>query len=92
MVKGNYPACALLLMGFFVVTAGAPCIDSLNSAGSSSSLWCGEQDLNLHAFRQQLLRLPRLPIPPSPHAAILKQSGLPVARTSQVELERQSIL
>jgi hypothetical protein len=28
--------------------------------------WCGRQELNLHIFRYQLLRLARLPIPPRP--------------------------
>ena len=30
-----------------------------------SSLWCPEQDLNLHSFRNTHLKRTRLPIPPS---------------------------
>ncbi len=32
-----------------------------------SSLWCPEQDLNLHSFRNTHLKRARLPIPPPGH-------------------------
>lgn len=36
-----------------------------------SSVWCGREDLNLHALRHSLLKTARIPIPPRPHDYIV---------------------
>ena len=43
--------------------------------------WCGRQELNLHIFRYQLLRLARLPIPPRPQGMT---RAMLIARTAYV--------
>src|SRR6185312_701661 len=50
-----------------------------------STRWCEEGDLNPHSFRNQILSLARLPVPPSSRALILSIYSLPaLASTSRV--------
>lgn len=48
---------------------------------AGGSCWCGRQELNLHIFRYQLLRLARLPIPPRPQGMTTETL---IARTTHV--------
>lgn len=42
--------------------------------GKSSSKWCGWSDSNRHSFRNQILSLARLPVPPHPHLCYKRQT------------------
>ncbi len=37
--------------------------------------WCGREDSNLHEFPRYHLKVVRLPIPPRPHAVLLKREA-----------------
>jgi hypothetical protein len=52
---------------------------------AAAQLQCEEEDLNLHSFRNQILSLARLPVPPSSRKTILNIYGFAAsASTSRV--------
>ena len=57
--------------------------------------WCGRQELNLHIFRYQLLRLARLPIPPRPQgmtaATLIAESTYAVAISQETPMLRNYV-